>query len=204
VALFIQAENTGSYGNLIDDVQVVLLSAPQPSPTNTTSNTPTPSPTTEPTTIIETPTVEPTPTVSEPSDNPSPSQSEASPSASDEPSPTELPTEPAPLPTPDMTDLTPEPAPSGLIDNPSIPETVMLKNGVVLPIDVADALQAVDSPIEAITTAFTNPKKFFKALNNVGADLAPPVRKKAQSVVISAIIVVQIAGNIAAMLVRKI
>jgi hypothetical protein len=70
--------------------------------------------------------------------------------------------------------------------------------------DVAEALQAVDSPIEAITTAFTNPKKFFKALNNVGADLTPPVRKKAQSVVISAIIVVQIAGNIAAMLVRKI
>jgi len=120
VALFIQAENTGSYGNLIDDVQVVLLSVPQPSPTKTTSGTPTPSPIVDPTTIIETPTATPTPTASVPSADPSPSQSKVGPSPSDVTLPTLLPTALVPFPTPDVTDPTSEPTPSDVIDVTSI------------------------------------------------------------------------------------
>lgn len=39
----------------------------------------------------------------------------------------------------------------------------------------------------------------FNALNNIGADLPPAVREKAQKVVVSAIIVTQIATQAAAM-----
>jgi hypothetical protein len=39
----------------------------------------------------------------------------------------------------------------------------------------------------------------FNALNNIGADMSPAVREKAQEVVVSAIIVTQIATQAAAM-----
>lgn len=39
----------------------------------------------------------------------------------------------------------------------------------------------------------------FNALNNIGADLPPAVRAKAQKIVVSAIIVTQIATQAAAM-----
>jgi len=39
----------------------------------------------------------------------------------------------------------------------------------------------------------------FNALNNIGADLPPAVREKAQKIVVSAIIVTQIATQAAAM-----
>jgi hypothetical protein len=41
--------------------------------------------------------------------------------------------------------------------------------------------------------AFQGLSDAFNALNNIGADLPPAVRKKAQKVVISAIIVTQVA-----------
>lgn len=39
--------------------------------------------------------------------------------------------------------------------------------------------------------------KFFDALGQIGADLPPEVREKAQQIVVSAIIVTQVAGTAA-------
>jgi hypothetical protein len=56
-------------------------------------------------------------------------------------------------------------------------------------------LNIFDSPQKFVASIFVHPGKTLKALSNVGADLPPKVRKKAQKVVISAIIVVQVVGN---------
>jgi len=46
-------------------------------------------------------------------------------------------------------------------------------------------------------TVFESVAEFFNALGNIGADLPPEVRAKAQKVVVSAIIVTQIAATAA-------
>ena len=133
---------------------------------------------------------------------PSPSPSEESPSPSVEQSQTSLPTEPAPLPTPDITIPAPFPTPTDNVIDTSITYTT-LDNGVVLPSDVADSLKVIDSPSIIFATAFKDPRKVLHAMSNVGLDMRPETRERAHAVVISAIIVVQIAGNVATMLVRK-
>ena len=74
------------------------------------------------------------------------------------------------------------------------PETpIELENGVILTAEVVISLQLLENPAELLQELFTNPAAAFAALGNVGADLSPEVRAKAEKVVIAAVI----AGNIA-------
>lgn len=115
-----------------------------------------------------------------------------------------VPVEPPPVeevPAPQV----PEPAPELPSEPPVVkadeidleslpPETpVELANGVVVTAEVAMAVQLLQNPGEMLATIFTNPIAALAALGNVGADLPPEVRVKAEKVVVSAII----AGNIA-------
>jgi hypothetical protein len=74
------------------------------------------------------------------------------------------------------------------------PDTpVQLDNGVVVTAEVAIAVELLQNPSELLVTALTNPAAALAALGNVGADLPPEVREKAEDVIVSAVI----AGNIA-------
>jgi hypothetical protein len=74
------------------------------------------------------------------------------------------------------------------------PDTpVELPNGVVVTAEVAIAVELLQDPGELLATVFTNPVAALAALGNVGADLPPEVREKAEDVIVSAVI----AGNIA-------
>lgn len=212
ITVIIGPNTGGSMGNLIDDVRLLLVSAPPPSPTPTPSDTPSPTDTGEPSPTLSPEPTEtgvvtetPSPTVTEPSVDPSPTQSEVVPSPSDEPSPTSLPTIPAPLPSPDITDLAPSETPVEKVIDSIVPneDFVVLANGVQLTAEVAENVQLLNSPTEFLATAFTNPIKAFKALGSVGADLRPEVRDKAQKIVVSAIIVVQVIGGAVTTLIRK-
>ena len=70
-----------------------------------------------------------------------------------------------------------------------------MPNGVVLTAEIADAIEIFKSPAEILNTLFKNPGKALKALGNVGADLPPKKRKKAQQAVFPMIIVGQIAAS---------
>jgi hypothetical protein len=192
----------------------------EPSPTPTESVTPLPS--VEPTpiaspTFSETPTpilipsqseiipVEPTPApVLIPEPEPLiPVEVTQEPTPSPVPEPTE---DPIPLPAPSnleelLTSYTPEEAiPFDVlvelgIDYSELPpdQPVTLENGVVLTAEVADALQIFDNTSELIGILFTDPGKALKAINNIGADMSPQSRDVSQNVVVSAIIVGQLA-----------
>lgn len=64
---------------------------------------------------------------------------------------------------------------------------VILENGVVLPAGVVDALQSLESPSELLADIFSDPAKVLTALSNIGADMTPEDRKKAQTAVVAAI-----------------
>jgi hypothetical protein len=51
--------------------------------------------------------------------------------------------------------------------------------------------------VPVLGAVFESVAEFFNALGNIGADLPPEVRAKAQKVVVSAIIVTQIAATAA-------
>jgi hypothetical protein len=110
------------------------------------------------------------------------------------------PVEPEPTPEPPVVEPEPETipepeVPEEVIEEPTVEEeqTVTMANGVVVTLEVAQALELLSNPTELLATLFTDPAAAFAALGNVGADLPPEVREKAESVVLSAII----AGNIA-------
>lgn len=108
--------------------------------------------------------------------------------------------EPQPVsqPEPPVVEHNPTPEPITLTDETDLesldPETpIMLDNGVVLTAEVVISLQLLENPAELLQELFTNPAAALAALGNVGADLSPEVRAKAEKVVIAAVI----AGNIA-------
>ena len=110
------------------------------------------------------------------------------------------PVEPEPTPEPPVVEPEPETipepeVPEEVIEEPTVEEeqTVTMANGVVVTLEVAQSLELLSNPTELLATLFTDPAAAFAALGNVGADLPPEVREKAESVVLSAII----AGNIA-------
>ena len=81
---------------------------------------------------------------------------------------------------------------------------VTLDNGVELTYSVAQALKVFNTPSAAIKAIFTDPAKFVKALSNVGADMSPEVRKKAQQALVPAVIVSQVVSTTSAVtLLRK-
>jgi hypothetical protein len=91
------------------------------------------------------------------------------------------------------------------IDYSELPpdQPVTLENGVVLTAAVADALQLFENPSELLSAVFTDPGKALKALSNVGADMTPVTRKKAQQAAVPAVIVTQIISGTASLLIRK-
>jgi hypothetical protein len=74
-------------------------------------------------------------------------------------------------------------------------QTIVLDNGVVLPVDIAEALELFDNPSEMLGLLFTDPGKVLKAFLNVGADMSPEKRDLAQKGAVAVIIVTQIIGG---------
>jgi len=125
------------------------------------------------------------------------------------PEPAPVPVEPAPVPAPEpipapvpVAEPAPAIAPSyenpvaiGSVDVATLPPDtpVELENGVILTAEVVVALTLLENPSELISAIFTDPGQALMALANVGADMSPEVREKAQNTVLASII----AGGIA-------
>jgi hypothetical protein len=205
---------------------------PTPTPEPSPSVSPTPEPTLEPSpTPSPTPTVPPTPepTVT-PTVEPSP---EPTPSETSTPEPTPTPTEPIIEPVQEVIDnasadgiitdsereiisdaLVEEYADTSIpfdvfeasgLDYEDLPpeQPVTLENGVVITAEVADALEIFEDPSELLSAVLTDPGKALKAIANVGADLSPEVRKDAQAVAVSAVIVSQIIAGTSALTIAR-
>lgn len=104
---------------------------------------------------------------------------------------------PIPAPIADPTPLPVEVAPAQdapiLESTPSEPPLVTLPNGVSITPQQAAAIALFSNPAQMLNAIFTNPSEALTAIANIGADMRPEVRVKAQKVVIASII----AGNIA-------
>ena len=72
-------------------------------------------------------------------------------------------------------------------------QPVTLENGVIILAEIADAIEIFDSVEEVLATIFSDPAKAFTALTSAGADMTPESRETSQGVVVSAVIVAQIA-----------
>jgi hypothetical protein len=187
---------------------------PTPAPTPTVEPTPTPEPSTPQPTPTETPTQTPLPTPT-PTIVVLPSLAPVTPLA---PTPTIEPTvEPTPAPTQTAPNLVPnldtQEIANALVSeyaNTSIPfevfqasgldyadlppeQPVTLENGVIITAEIADAIEIFNSPTELLTTIFSDPEKAFTALTSAGLDMTPESRETSQGVVVSAVIVAQIA-----------
>lgn len=82
-------------------------------------------------------------------------------------------------------------------------QPVSLENGVILTASVADAIQLFDEPSKLVSAIFSDPGKALKAIANVGADMTPATRKKAQQAVVPAVIVTQVIAGAASLTLRK-
>jgi len=187
---------------------------PTPTPTPTETITPTPEPTpSETSSPTPTPTIEPTP---EPT--PEPSQD----NSNNEPISVVVTPEPSPTPTPTIT-TTPEPEITEQIIEPetsATPEPEQTNETIITPIDdnneppVDENVGLLEST-EIVFAVFTNAvSQTFEfagevagevfaiadeavgAFLNIGDDMSPEVREEAQSVVVSTIIVTQIASAV--------
>ena len=83
-------------------------------------------------------------------------------------------------------------------------QPITLENGVVLTANVADALEIFKAPSEILSAVCTDPGKALTAIANVGADMTPETRKKAQQAAVPAVIVTQVIAGTASLLTRKI
>jgi hypothetical protein len=72
-------------------------------------------------------------------------------------------------------------------------QPITLENGVIILAEIADAIEIFDSPEEVLATIFSDPSKALTALTSVGADMTPESRETSQNVVVSAVVVAQIA-----------
>lgn len=195
--------------------------SPEPSPSETPSSEPSPSPTPTPSAepspaVSDTPTLAPTPQPS-PTQNPQPAPAPipvpdplplpildptpiVDPIPIIEPDPVVVPKpEPTPEPIPEPAPIEPEPLPIEPEPLPVEPEpvvqNVVLDNGVVLTPEVAAAVALIQDPGELLSTLFTNPSEALAALGNVGADMSPETREKAEDIVVGTIVVGQIAAQ---------
>jgi hypothetical protein len=201
---------------------VVPTLDPEPTPTLEPTQNPTPEPVpTDTVTPLPEPIPEQTPTPIPSESELVPVVPIPTPTLTPEPvplPPVEVTQEPTPSPTPEPTvDPIPLPAPSNLeelltsytpeeaipfdvlvelgIDYSELPpdQPITLENGVVITAGVAYALQIFDNTSELLGTLFTDPGKALKAISNIGADMSPQSREVSQNVVVSAIIVGQLA-----------
>jgi hypothetical protein len=158
---------------------------PEPSPQSSPEPVPTPQPVIPPAPEPAAPAPEPAPPIEEPvvpipeatPDAPAPA-----PTPTQEPEPTP---EPVVVPTP-----TPEP-PTPAIEPPTVAEQM----NVLAAAAVADDPQVSEelAAIPLLGNAAVAVLEAFNALGNVGADMLPEERKEAQQVVVSSVIVGQIA-----------
>jgi polyhydroxyalkanoate synthesis regulator phasin len=72
-------------------------------------------------------------------------------------------------------------------------QPITLENGVIILAEIADAIEIFDSVEEVLGTIFSDPSKALTALTSVGADMTPESRETSQNVVVSAVVVAQIA-----------
>jgi hypothetical protein len=161
-----------------------LQPAPVDGSTATSQPSPQPDPIPQPVPVVipdPDPVVVPEPEVVEPTPEPEPIT---------EPTATEPEVEPEVEPT--EPEVEPEIEPE--VESIEIPkDEVTLPNGVVLTQEQAVAIALLQNPAELLQELFTNPAAALAAFGAVGADMTPEVREKSEKVVISAIIV----GNIA-------
>lgn len=69
------------------------------------------------------------------------------------------------------------------------PDTpVELENGVILTAEVVVALELLENPGELLASILTNPAQALKAIANIGADMSPEERKKAQTTTVAAVL----------------
>jgi hypothetical protein len=80
---------------------------------------------------------------------------------------------------------------------------VTLDNGVIIPQEVAQALEVLGNPAELLSELFTDPGQVLLALANIGADMSPEARQKSQTAVVQAVIVGSIVQSAAAAYRRK-
>ena len=172
--------------------------APTPEPTPEPTPTPQPEPTPEPTPLPPAPAPEPyVPPVEpeapiEPEPTPEP-ESTPEEEPTPEPAPTEEPTE-EPVP------VEPEPSPE---PEPVLPMPELTEAEVVA--ELAEAAQADDPQLPAelaaiplLGEALGAALEVFNDIGNIGADMTPEVREKAQEAVVASVIVGQVASSAAA------
>jgi hypothetical protein len=166
------------------------LPEPEPEPSVEETNEEAPS---EEQPLEETPVVEEQLPVEEPSELPVEEETNETPieepviQEQSEPTP-----EPSPLPSA-------EPAPNSQPEIAYEPPTVTLDNGVILTQEEAVAVALLQNPGELLSELFTNPAAVLNALGSVGADMSPEVREKSEKVLVSAVIVGNIATQAAAL-----
>jgi hypothetical protein len=151
---------------------------PSPTPTLEPSIEPTPEPT-------QTPEPLPTPTPSEPSPLPV-----VTPEPPSKPTPTMTPTqspEPTPVPVVETPEPTAEPSPTPIEPSPT-PSPSPSLNPQEVTLEVPTQLMAIPG-IEELAKA-------AEAIMNIGSEMSDAERKEAQSVVIGAVLVTQIAASI--------
>jgi hypothetical protein len=178
-----------------------ILPTPEPSPTQTTTIEPTPLPSAEPTlepSPIPTPlpSIEPTPELTQtPEPLPSPTPSE--PAIEPVVQPTQLP-EPTPEPT-QTESLTPQPTPVVETPEPTAePSPTPIPSIEPIPtpsLDPQEVTLEVPTQLLAIP-GFEELAKSVEAIMNIGSDMTPEQREESQAVVISAVLVSQIATSI--------
>jgi hypothetical protein len=161
---------------------------PEPTPTPEPSPSPTPEPSPEPTQApapAPEPVPEPAPPIKEPpvpTPEPAPDPPTPAPEAPQKPEPAP---EPPPVPTP-----APEP-PAPVVEPPTEVEQISILAAAAVADDpqVSEELAA----IPLLGNAAVAVLEAFNALGNVGSDMLPEERKEAQQVVVSSVIVGQIA-----------
>jgi hypothetical protein len=178
-----------------------ILPTPEPSPTQTTTIEPTPVPSAEPTlepSPIPTPlpSIEPTPELTQtPEPLPSPTPSE--PAIEPVVQPTQL---PEPTPEPTQTE-SPTPQPTSVVETPeptAEPSPTPIPSIEPIPtpsLDPQEVTLEVPTQLLAIP-GFEELAKSVEAIMNIGSDMTPEQREESQAVVISAVLVSQIATSI--------
>jgi hypothetical protein len=174
-----------------------ILPTPTPSPSQTITTEPTPLPSDEPSpTPTLLPSIEPTPEPTQiPEPLPSPTLIEPIPAPVEQPTqlpePTPVPTqtespEPTPVPVVETPEPTAEPSPTPIPSIEPIPTSSLDPQEVTL--EVPTQLLAIPG--------FEELAKSVEAIMNIGSDMTPEQREESQAVVISAVLVSQIATSI--------
>lgn len=83
-------------------------------------------------------------------------------------------------------------------DNTTTEEYTVLENGVVLPTDVAEALEIFDNPDALFAALVTDPGKIIKAFTNIGADMTKEQRDESTKVIVAAVIAGQLMNALSA------